>query len=184
MDANQIESAVISSFLVCADKESFQALFNLFYPRIIRFLRLRGTDLQTSEDLAQNVFLSIFRSSQQVREPTRFRAWLFRIVRNEWLQHKRRLQAASRAGQTESLHEYENLADISLSPHLAREVDELLLPLSEGEREIVRLHFFDGLEYREIGELLSMPVGTVKWKVFQIRMKLAETIPEMAGRAV
>lgn len=182
MDADQLEAAAINSFLACGDKQSFHALFDIFYPRAIRFFRIRGADQQTSEDLAQNVFLAIFRSARQVREATRFRAWLFRIVRNEWLQHKRRLRAASRAVRAEPLSDYDDLADDSLSPHLACEMEELLHPLSESEREIVRLHFFDGLDYREIAELLNMAVGTIKWKVFQIRMKLAETIPAMTGR--
>ena len=186
MDAEETESLVINSFLEDRAKGGFDALFDVFYPRAMRFFRVRGLDRQTCEDLTQNVFLCVFRYSQQVRDPAKFRAWLFRIVRNEWLQHQRRIKSSFGAARTESLSDHRNLSDSALSPHLAAEVEDLLHPLNEDEREIVRLHFFDGLAYREIAELLDIAVGTVKWKVFQIRAKLAgmkaQRNAEVAGR--
>ena len=173
MDAEQRESLVISSFLEHRAQRGFDALFEVFYPRAMRFFRVRGLDRQTCEDLTQNVFLCVFRCSQQVRDPLKFRAWLFRIVRNEWLQHRRRVSSSLGAARTEPLSDHRNLSDRALSPQLGAEVEDLLHPLNEDEREIVRLHFFDGLAYREIAELLDMAVGTVKWKVFRIRAKLA-----------
>ena len=186
MDVEQLESLVISSFLEGQASCGFDALFDVFYPRAMRFFRVRGLDRQTCEDLTQNVFLCVFRYSQQVRDPAKFRAWLFRIVRNEWLQHQRRLNSSFRAARTEPLSDHQNLSAPALSSHLAAEVEDLLQPLTEDEREIVRLHFFDGLAYREIAELLGIALGTVKWKVFQIRAKLAEVTAhvnaEAAGR--
>jgi RNA polymerase sigma-70 factor (ECF subfamily) len=181
VDTDQLEWLAIRSFLEQGAKCGFESLFEAFYPRVVRFFRTRGLDRETCEDLAQNVFLSVFRSARHVRDPLRFRAWLFRIVRNEWLQHRRRSAASMRSGRPESMADLENLSATGFSPHLAAEIDALLRPLTEDEREIVRLHFFDGLLYREIAELLDMAVGTVKWKIFQIKLKLVESKTEMAG---
>jgi RNA polymerase sigma-70 factor, ECF subfamily len=179
--AAQKEDEAIRLFLADQGKASFEAVFAIFYPRAIRFFLARGVERETCQDLAQNVFLAVFRFAADVQHPTRFRAWLFRIIRNEWLQHQRRCHALVHFATTESLSDHVQVCDTRLSPHLAAEMNEMLRLLSVDERETVLLHFFDGLAYREIAELLNVAVGTVKWRIFQVKMKLAESRQQLSG---
>src|SRR5580698_4126716 len=76
------ESAVIEIFLESPNEESFADLFGAFTPQLVAFFRSRGCPLALSEDLTQEVMLTVYRKAAQVRDRSLFRAWLFKIARN------------------------------------------------------------------------------------------------------
>src|SRR5580700_2672256 len=76
------EGAVIERFLESPDEESFADLFLVFTPRLIAFFRSRGCELALGEDITQEVMLTVYRKTAQIRDRSLFRAWLFTIARN------------------------------------------------------------------------------------------------------
>jgi hypothetical protein len=76
------ESGVIERFLESPNEESFADLFRVFTPQLVAFFRSRGCELALSEDLTQEVMLTVYRKAAQVRDRSLFRAWLFKIARN------------------------------------------------------------------------------------------------------
>lgn len=172
MDGLEQEAYVIESFLACFSEQAFAELFPVFYPRIFRYFRARRLTVEASEELSQNVLLAVFRSARQVRDPAKFRPWIFQIARNELLQHERRNRASSRAAIVEQLNE-------NTLPAMALEVPdfgELLRDVDPLDREILYLRFVDGLTYSEIAELLNMPTGTLKWRVARARAQVASQV--------
>src|SRR4029453_12860677 len=72
---------------------------------------------------------------------------------------------------------YDLTADLRLT--------EWLKALAPAERELVVLRFVEGLSYEELAEALKLPLGTIKWRIFNARKKLAQLIqvlPEMPAR--
>src|SRR5258708_1750411 len=81
-DRAQREGAVIEKFLESPGEESFTDLFRVFTPQLVAFFRSRGCELALSEDLTQELMLTVYRKAAQIRDRSLFRAWLFKIARN------------------------------------------------------------------------------------------------------
>src|SRR3984957_13866943 len=76
------ESGVTERFLVSPNEESFADLFRVFTPQLVAFFRSRGCEPALSEDLTQEVMLTVYRKAAQIRDRSLFRAWLFKIARH------------------------------------------------------------------------------------------------------
>ena len=165
------EQGAIEEYLRSPGEDTFRRLFLSMAPRILAFFRARGCDSYLAQDLAQEVMLKVHEQSATLRQKEAFRAWLFRIVRNEWLQQLRR------SGRTVptvrlNLEEHENGVE-TRDPLAGARFLEWMQVLEPDEREIMTFRYVEGLEYHEIAEALQMPTGTVQWKVFHSKKKLA-----------
>ncbi len=81
------ENEVAERFLNQADEDSFDAVFRVFSPQLVAFFRRRGHENTIAEDLAQEVMLTVYRKSGQLRDHRLFRAWLFKVARNAANRH-------------------------------------------------------------------------------------------------
>lgn len=175
------EDWAIAAFLSTRTEESFCALFDAFYARLCRYFSARAVERTVAEELSENVMFQVYRHASQLRDERSFHGWIFQIARNEWLQQRRRAAAAPVTVAYEPLAEH--LADTLDS---GERVDrdgrflEWMMHLDETEREILTLRFVEDLDYPEIAQVISVPVGTIKWKVFQAKSKLAA----LTGRKV
>ena len=166
------EQGAIDDYLQSPCEDTFRRLFISMGPRVLTFFRARGCDPQLAQDLAQEVMLKVYEQSAALRQPEAFRGWLFRIVRNEWLQQLRR------SGRTVptvhlSVDEHESSLASAADPLARVRFLEWMQALEPDERDIMTSRYVDGLEYHEIAEALQMPTGTVQWKVFHAKKKLA-----------
>ena len=167
------ESAVIERFLESPNEESFADLFRVFTPQLVAFFRSRGCEVALSEDLAQEVMLTVYRKAAQVRDRALFRAWLFKIARNALC---RQYGKKSREVETVDLTNVAgSLAASSNKPAgtLAFEFHDWMAFLESREREALTLRFVEEWEYHEIAAAKYIPIGTVQWRVFNAKKKLA-----------
>ncbi|MFZ0591911.1 MAG: RNA polymerase sigma factor [Bryobacteraceae bacterium] len=167
------ECAVTDRFLDDPNEDSFAALFRVFAPQLVAFLRTRSRELSLAEDLAQEVMLTVYRKSGQVRDRTLFRAWLFKIAHNALCRHYGRL---TREVETVNLADVDNrLAAASHKPAgtPAFEFRDWMTFLDERERDVMILRFVEQWEYHEIAAARDTPIGTVQWRIFNSKKKLA-----------
>jgi RNA polymerase sigma-70 factor (ECF subfamily) len=166
------EAADIARFLDEPGDESFTSLYKLFTPRLVAFYRARNCDSGLSEDLAQQVMLTVYRKAGQIRDRALFRAWLFRIAHNALCRHYSR-----QAREVETVYmedSAERLASVSTEPGPpAFEFIHWMEFLNPREREVMTLRFIEQWEYHEIAAARDMPIGTVQWIVFNAKKKLA-----------
>src|SRR5580704_10617172 len=96
-DRPRQEAAATETFLQSPNDESFTGLFLTLTPQLVSFFRSQGCGLDLSEDLSQEVMLTVFRKAAQLRDRTRFRAWLFTIGRHALCRHhgKQSLEAVT-----------------------------------------------------------------------------------------
>ncbi len=165
------EKAVVDGFFERPSRDTFAPLFRLATPRILRYLRLRGCDAALAEDLAQEVMLTVYRQGGQLRERAHFFPWLYRIARNALLQHRRRGAAENAAIDPGVVPE--RIPARLDDPLAGARFSRWMAALNEAEREALTLRFVEGLQYHEIADLLEVPIGTIQWRVFQARKKLA-----------
>jgi DNA-directed RNA polymerase specialized sigma24 family protein len=178
------ESAVIERFLESPNDESFADLFRIFTPQLVAFFRSRGCEFSLSEDLTQEVMLTVNRKAAQVRDRSLFRAWLFKIARNALCRHY-----GKQAREVETL-DLANFAgglgasNIKPGGTPAFEFHDWMAFLESREREALTLRFVEEWEYHEIAAAKNIPIGTVQWRVFNAKKKLAPLLKakQIAGR--
>jgi RNA polymerase sigma-70 factor (ECF subfamily) len=161
---------------------------------VYRFARSLTRDDTAAEDLAQDTFLQAWRAWHQYTPGTKCLAWLFTICRNL---RARQAQRAQREEPTDSA-DLESLASAALHaslvetdphgqflemPDLRDRLSQELLRLPEEYREVVILADVQDQSYATIAEILGVPVGTVKSRLFRGRRMLQEGLIEFARDA-
>lgn len=157
-------------------------------------LRLTGNK-SDAEDLAQDVLIRALRALPSFRGDSKASTWVYRITVNTW---KNRVRSEKRRGfwKTVTLGYFgkdedgeDEVRDVkadepALDAELEKsekssQVQKALLRLDEDDRAIVVLREIQEKSYEEIGELLGLPQGTVKSKLFRARAKLKELLKPM-----
>jgi RNA polymerase sigma-70 factor (ECF subfamily) len=160
---------------------------------VYRFaLRLSGS-VDEAEDLVQETFLRAYRAWDQFEQGTRAKSWLFTICRNVFLRRRERAQRheeivsekadrsgpnpvnpvwVSASGSDPEGRFFDSIVD--------DKIIEAIEALPEEYRTAVVLSDVEGLPYAEIAELIDVPVGTVKSRLFRGRRRLQEQLYEHA----
>jgi len=169
------------------DTEAVSLLYDRFAPvlfgLVVRILR----DARDAEDVLQEVFIQVYRDAARY-EPERAspRTWLCTIARSRALDRLRSLKAAGRwvAGGEELDAEAVDTAAGVPQEHvmLARHVETQLAKLSEKERVVLRLAYYDGYTQEEIAARLEEPLGTVKSRTFAAMNALRDALAAVGMR--
>ncbi|MGH7482688.1 MAG: sigma-70 family RNA polymerase sigma factor [Longimicrobiales bacterium] len=162
---------------------------------VYRFsLRLTRGDQDTAEDVAQETFLRAHRFWHTYERGTNARSWLFTICRNTFLHHKQlvrnqREQPASELAdaRVEALGVASAFAAASQDPEqeffgklIDDQVVDAIDALPEQFHEVLVLSDLGDLKYAEIAQVLDIPVGTVKSRLFRARKLLQDRLREFA----
>jgi len=167
------EALVTEKFLETPNEESFADVFRLFTPQLVAFFRARSCERTLAEDLTQEVMLIVYRKAAQVRDRSLFRAWLFKVARHALHRHYGK---QTREVDTVDLGDTtDRLLACSQKPAgtPAFEFHNWMAFLDSREREVMTLRFIEQWEYHEIAAAQSIPIGTVQWRVFNAKKKLA-----------
>lgn len=161
--------------------EALRALVDQFHIPSLRTAQNILGDAQDAEDTVQEVWIQVIRNFPSLRDPSRFNAWLYRMVRNTAL--RKRQQRATK------------LSDMALQEDLVREQTEsnshietmpwlpiALHSLSGKDYFVTSLHYFSGLSLEEIAQLLGVPLGTVKSRLHHARKILKKEIVKLMNQ--
>jgi RNA polymerase sigma-70 factor (ECF subfamily) len=135
-----------------------------------------------AEDLLQEIFLSAHRKLESFRGDAALGTWLYRLAMNQILDYVR--SRAGRSGQiTDGLDDAAAIADASGHRLADRAIDRIdleraLAELPEGCRAAFLLHDVDGLEHREVSDVLGIAEGTSKSQVHKARLRLRGLLSE------
>jgi RNA polymerase sigma factor (sigma-70 family) len=180
--ANRIlhEGAVTERFLNAPCEASFDDLFNTFSPQLVAFFRARGC-VHMAEDLAQEVMLTVYRKAEQIRDHALFRAWMFKIARNALCRHYGK---QTREVETVDLGQVPDRLVATNNKNAgtpAFEFHHWMAFLDSRESETLTLRFIEEWEYHEIAAAQKIPIGTVQWRVFSAKKKLAPFLKRADG---
>ncbi len=135
--------------------EYLESLYYQHGPAIIRYLK-RLVDPQTAEDLLQDTFVQALSHFDRLDSVVSIRAWLFSVARHIALNSRRRKKAIANIS-WEHLVRHSPKEDPRLES-----IRQAIKRLPDGHQEAVLLRWHDQLSYEEIGEVLKIPVGTVR----------------------
>ena len=164
---------------LAGDEAGFEALTRRYWRRAYGVALGLAGSRDDAMDATQKAFLRAWRALPRFREGEPFYPWLYRIVRNSALNQRRDekrhrgdvpLEFVERSdGRPSPLQETER-AD--LRARLWRGIQQL----PPDQREVLVLHQFQGLKYREIAALLAIPIGTVMSRLHTARGRLARLL--------
>jgi RNA polymerase sigma-70 factor (ECF subfamily) len=182
-DAEKPATAVSDEQLMAAfgggSKDAFGELFSRYKQPLFGFFRRRVADAAQAEELAQETFLAVLRASSRYEPRALFRTYLYAIGFKVLGAHRRK--AAFRAT-------FLGTAVEGREPALQNAMEaEVWLRQAVGklerlDREILLLREFEQLSYAEIAELLSLPVNTVRSRLFRARMALRDLLAAPAPK--
>ena len=168
------------------DLTAFEPLVTKYRQRVYRLAYNVLRDPEEAWDVSHDAFIRAFQALASFRGDSAFYTWLFRIVMNVARDRARQHAARGRAFGTERVEEEDwdrALADQGPAPDAhAAEVEErerigrALATLSEAHRAIIMLSDLEGLSYREIAEVLDIPMGTVMSRLHHARRRLREAL--------
>ena len=176
----------------CSGKtEAFGALVRRYERELFGYLRRYLGDAELAEDVFQNTFLQLFMKRDQYEQGRPVRPWLYTIATHQAIDALRRNgrhQAVSLDQSRQELPEGEvhSLVELldSRNPSPVDQVEgeerrQLVRTAVDGLpeflRQVVVLAYYQGLKYREIAEILDIPVGTVKSRLHAALAKLQES---------
>jgi RNA polymerase sigma factor (sigma-70 family) len=157
---------------------SFEDELVALLPRLRRFAHSLSRSPADADDLTQATVERAIRSSEQWMPGTRLDSWLYRIMRNLWIDTAR--SRARKQAFEAPPNEAESVGDsgaIEESLELAR-IMAAMQRLPDEQREVVSLILIEGFGYREAAELLDLPIGTVSSRLVRGRTALLVMVGE------
>ena len=177
------------------EEHCFRLLFERYHGSVYRFFLRKKLPPEDCRELTQEVFFSIYKGLNELRQPALFKAWMFAIVENVWRSHLEMLKAKKRLAVLVSLdeeHETEDGESSSLAERLPdfapgafdfvlqqEKLEKLraaLLELSPQRRRCLNLYITEELSHQEIAEVMNLSIGAVKSHLHQAKQALRETL--------
>lgn len=151
-------------------------------PRLRRFARGLTRDAADADDLCQSTLERALKARQQWEEGTRLDAWIYRIMRNQWIDE---IRSRRRCAHT-FVHKDEGMSvgtagDIDAENRVELgNVDRALSRLPDEQREAVVLVLVEGFAYKEAAEIIGIPQGTLTSRLGRGREALLKALGETA----
>jgi len=200
--ANDAEAALVAR-LVARDEQAFNAVVRAYERRVFALLfRMLGNRAE-AEDLAQEVFVQVFKAIGSFRGESKLSTWIYRIAVNLSKNRTKylRVRHAGEQDPLDSVAERVPFADANgnamranvayvarpddmvAGKQMERIVRDAILRLEPSFRECLVLRDVEDMSYEEIGSITSLAEGTVKSRIHRARAQLKELVERALGEA-
>jgi RNA polymerase sigma-70 factor (ECF subfamily) len=154
---------------------AFRELFDRYKNPIYGFVRRRVNDPGRAEEITQDIFLALVQHRNGYEVRSSFRTYLYRIALN---------RVASEHRKPNPVTEAEPEPTAGGNPGIVQQVRQALDKLEPEQKQVVMLREYEGLSYQEIAKVMSIPIGTVRSKLFRAKLVLRELLaPTLAEGA-
>jgi RNA polymerase sigma-70 factor, ECF subfamily len=191
--ADPSSDAAVMLRVAAGDEAGFNYLVGKYHRPMINFLYRMVHNQAVAEELAQEVFLRVYRSRESYRAEAKFTTWLYRIATNLAVnqardtKHERAAQNVYLDAPDEETGTTPEVADSRPSVEQSLLKDERMaairkhvMALPERQRTAVLMHKYQGLDYRQIGEVLKLSESATKSLLFRAYQSLREKLKEFA----
>lgn len=190
-DFATMEDSEVMLALRAGNLEAFDYLVQRYRKQIVNFMYRMVHNQAVAEELAQEVFLRVYRARETYRAEARFSTWVYRIATNLGVNHARDTRHQRNAS-TVYLDETDpetgttpDVADTTPGAEaelLRRErlnaIRQHVLALPERQKTAVLMHKYEGLDYKQIGEVLKLSESATKSLLFRAYQTLRERLKD------
>ncbi len=158
------------------EKAAFDSLCSLWQQRFLLYAMRRLENRESAMDTTQEALLSMSRGLHRLSDPGAFPGWAFRILERRCADQLRK-QMRDRQVFPDNADAAEDTAELAKKDNVENEisVNELMRVLDSRVRVVLQLHYLDGFTVNEVSEILGLPVGTIKSRLFYARKLLANS---------
>jgi RNA polymerase sigma-70 factor (ECF subfamily) len=176
------DDASLIAATLAGDTSAFGHLVQRYQDRLYNsLLRVLGSADDTA-DIVQDAFVQAYTKLESFRGGSQFYTWLYRIAFNLAMSHLRRQRKKSSLDEMKTLlgeepTDGQPAADANIiEQERAELVHSALAELGEDHRQILVLREIEGFSYEEIAEILDLPVGTVRSRLFRARLEMRDLL--------
>ncbi len=184
LSADSADDSQLVQATLAGDRDAFGHLVHRYQDRVFNTMtRVLGNQAD-ARDITQDAFVQAFVKLESFRGDAKFYTWLYRIAMNLALSHRRRRRPTESLDATkdnvgeEPVAEQPSAAQQLVEQERAEQLQQALLRLSDEHRQILVLRELEGCDYESISEILELPVGTVRSRLFRARTQLKGVLAE------
>lgn len=181
------------------DQKAFAELIRRYQQELFAFLARFVSDAAAADDLFQETFIQVHRNASSFDAGRRFRPWLFTIAANKARDHLRAMgrhyvtsldnTAGGRGGGSDESTAFVDLMDSGMAPPPTEivggedraAVQRVLAAMPGHYREVLIMSYFHEFSYKEMAEMLHIPLGTVKSRLHAALAGFAKAFKEQDG---
>jgi RNA polymerase sigma-70 factor, ECF subfamily len=184
----QTDSASESALIDRCRKQDFEAFgkfVDLYQSRVFGFVRRMVPNSEEAADVTQEVFIKAFQNFTRFDGRSSVRTWLFRIAYHLCVDRARKQDRTPDQVALVDAEEGESIdlpdsrwqpEQLAVDSELMSVVEAAILSMSEKLRSVLLLHDREDMQYEEIAQMLEVPVGTVKSRLFLARAHLQNVV--------
>jgi RNA polymerase sigma-70 factor (ECF subfamily) len=168
------------------DQLAWEAIVHRYWRKVFNVAYTFVGKHDLAEDLAQDIFLKIFRSLDTFDRRANFQTWLISVSRNLCIDHYRKVRKERESVDRDVTTDDLSLASGDISPYVAQERRDLAAMLRRALQELpsslrtaVVMRDLQELSYQEIADRLKLPEGTVKSRINRGRKELARQVEQL-----
>jgi RNA polymerase sigma-70 factor (ECF subfamily) len=166
------------------DEGAFETLVHdnqrMVYALALRMLR----NPTAAEDVAQEAFVKAYRNLETFRSDGRFSTWIYRITYNTAIDQIRKRKDEVELADWDGASDTETPEEGLISSETSRQVREALQRISPEYRRALEMFYFAGKKYREVAEIMDMPINTVKTYIYRGKKELLGVMQRENAAAV
>jgi len=166
------------------DEAAFETLVRdnqrMVYALALRMLKVPTT----AEDIAQEAFIKAYRNLETFRTGSKFSTWIYRITYNAAIDHIRKRKDEVELADWDGASNTDTPEENAISRETSREVREALKRISPEYRRVLELFYFSDKKYREVAEIMDLPINTVKTYIYRGKKELLNVVKKEGKAAV
>ncbi|MEG1256695.1 sigma-70 family RNA polymerase sigma factor [Clostridium sp.] len=167
-----IEDVILVNNVLKGDIESFELIVEKYQLNILKFVYAMIKQKEASEDITQEVFITIYNKLNMYNSKYSFYNWILQIAKNKTIDYTRKYRKVYES----DIDEAYNISSSYMSPEEAADyseikakVSEYIGTLDELDRQILALRYSQDLTFRDIGQVLEVTETTVKRRYYKVR---------------
>ena len=174
-----ISDEQIAKLVQNGDSDAFGELITRYESKLKRYARKFLNTDDEIDDLVQDVFIKSYTNIQSFNTELRFSPWIYRIAHNTFVNElKRKSKHSMHLFDIDTILPFAAAEETTdgelLEEELRSEIEAHIQDLQPKYREVIVLHYFESLSYKEISDILQIPVSTVGVRMSRARKKLKE----------
>ena len=168
--------------LATEDQTYFLCIINRYQEKLFYYIRrISNVSIEEAEDILQDVFIKVYKNLNDFDVDLKFSSWIYRITHNQVISNFRKIQARPQnAGVDLNDDSYLKLAsnlDIEYEVNnklLKKNIYQILNSMDKKYKDVLVLKFFEEKDYKEISDILKIPMGTVASLMNRAKKKFRE----------
>lgn len=167
-----IEDAILVSNVLKGDVDSFQIIVEKYQINVLRFIYGMIKQKEVSEDITQEVFITVYNKLDMYNNKYSFINWVLQIAKNKTIDYTRKYRKVYES----NIDEAYNISSSDMGPEesveyleVKEKVNEYIKTLDELDKQILNLRYSQDLTFKDIGEILDITEAAAKRRYYKVR---------------